>query len=100
MRKSMKNEESVTQIPVWKQRLLAEDHTQHPCGTAERLTLRHWFSVNSIARSEEGGRTERWKVRGVEGVLTNVSRKLQNETVSKTRGSAARTQWKGLGVVA
>ena len=52
MRKSMKNEESVTQIPVWKQRLLAEDHTQHPCGTAERFTLRHWFSVSSIARSK------------------------------------------------
>ena len=40
----------MAQFPVCKQRLLAEDHTQHPCGTAERLTLRHWLSVNSISR--------------------------------------------------
>ena len=31
--------ESVTRIPEWKRRLLAEDHTQRPSGTTERVTL-------------------------------------------------------------
>ena len=34
-----KKVESVTRFPQWKQRLLAEDHTQHPSGTTERVTL-------------------------------------------------------------
>ena len=29
------------------------DHTQHPSGTAERNTLRHLYSVNSIPRGKE-----------------------------------------------
>ena len=60
MRKSQRKEDdSVAQFPVCKQRLLAEDHTQHPCGTAERLTLRYWFSVNSVSTMRRKAREQK-----------------------------------------
>ena len=35
----VKTIKAVTRVPVCKRRLLAEDHTQHPSGTAEWFTL-------------------------------------------------------------
>ena len=39
IQRTVETVESVTRIPKWKRRLLAEDHTQHPSGTTERVTL-------------------------------------------------------------
>ena len=81
-----KNDDSVTRFPACKRRLLAEDHTlQHPRGTAERLTLRHWFSVNSVS-------TMRRKVVEQQGEWVQSLEMLKNVSLGLLRSAVSSDQ--------